>query len=75
MLDSSAPVFARQQYFSKSRPQYEELTTTDIINVKDHGVKGDGSTDDTAAIQAVLAMATIDNLIFFPAGSYIITSK
>ncbi|KUJ15980.1 pectin lyase-like protein [Mollisia scopiformis] len=74
MLDSSTSGYFRQQYFSKSRPQYESLTTADIINVKDRGVKGDGSTDDTAAIQAVLAMATTDNLIYFPAGSYIITS-
>jgi glucan 1,3-beta-glucosidase len=75
MLDSSSRVYYREQYFSKSRPQYEGLTTTDVINVKDHGAKGDGSTDDTANIQAVLAMATVDNLIYFPAGSYIVTSK
>jgi glucan 1,3-beta-glucosidase len=75
MLDSSSPPYARQLYFGKSRPQYEGLTASQVINVKAHGVKGDGTTDDTAAIAAVLAMATVDNLIYFPAGSYIVTSK
>lgn len=39
-------------------------------NVKDFGAVGDGTTDDTAAIQAAIA----DNLnVFFPAGSYFIS--
>jgi glucan 1,3-beta-glucosidase len=75
MLDTSLPGYARQLYYSKSRPQYEGLTSDEVINVKDHGAKGDGTTDDTKAIQAVLEMATLSNLIYFPAGSYIVTSK
>jgi len=42
--------------------------------VKDHGAKGDGSADDTEAVQSALWAATAANLIYFPAGSYIITS-
>ena len=41
-------------------------------NVKAHGAKGDGVTDDRAAIQAVLQLCH-DNgggLVFFPAGTY-----
>ena len=34
---------------------------------------GDGKTDDTAAVGEAIAMATESNLIYFPAGSYIIT--
>jgi polygalacturonase len=75
LLDSSTRTYSRSQYFSKTRPQYYDLTTDSIISVKDHGAKGDGKTDDTAAVAAVLAMATINNLIYFPAGSYIITGK
>jgi hypothetical protein len=41
------------------------------INVKAYGAKGDGVTDDTAAIQA--AADTGKNL-FFPAGTYMISS-
>ncbi len=61
-------------YFYKSRPQYEDLEIGDIVSVKDHGAKGDGVTDDTNAIISALAAATTDNLIYFPPGSYIVTS-
>lgn len=60
-------------YFYKSRPQYEGLSQDDIISVKDHGAVGNGATDDTAAIVAALALATTDNLIYFPPGSYLVT--
>lgn len=39
-----------------------------VVNVLDYGVKGDGATDDTAAIQA--ALNTGANAIFFPQGTY-----
>lgn len=42
------------------------------VNVKDFGAVGDGSTDDTAAIQAAL---DIGGLVLVPAGTYIITDK
>lgn len=48
---------------------------TDCLNVKDFGAVGDGSTDDTAAIQAALNVAS-DSAgdIYFPAGTYKISS-
>ena len=42
------------------------------INVKDYGAVGDGTTDDTAAIQAALNAAT--GMVIIPPGSYIISS-
>ena len=41
---------------------------TDFASVKDFGAKGDGSTDDTSAIQA--AINTSQAPIYFPAGKY-----
>jgi Pectate lyase superfamily protein len=41
-------------------------------NVKDHGAKGDGNTDDTKAIQAAIA-ATTGGAVYLPAGRYKIT--
>jgi len=66
--------YYRDSYFVKSRPQYKDLGAGSIINVKDHGALGNGVNDDTAAIVAALALATTSNLIYFPAGSYIVTS-
>jgi len=49
------------------------------FNVKDYGAKGDGSTDDTAAINNAIAAAAIYNgasgaVVYFPTGQYEISS-
>ena len=44
-------------------------------NVKDLGAKGDGVTDDTAAIQrAISGRSTTRSVIYFPAGTYLVSS-
>ncbi|KAJ7632169.1 exo-beta-1,3-glucanase [Roridomyces roridus] len=49
--------------FSRGRP-----------HVRDQGAKGDGNTDDTAALQAVFNQFSGCKIIFFDAGTYVITS-
>lgn len=44
------------------------------INARDMGAKGDGTTDDTAAIQRALTAATSGKEVFLPAGSYLLSS-
>lgn len=39
---------------SKGHPQYADYTPDQFISVKSQGARGDGQTDDTAAIQTVL---------------------
>lgn len=68
LLDSQGNVFER------SKPQYEDVAASSFVSVKSAGAKGDGSTDDTAAIQAVLDSATEDQIVYFDHGNYIITS-
>lgn len=45
---------------------------TQVVNVKSFGAKGDGVTDDTAAVQAAVNAAT--GAVLFPAGTYVVTS-
>ena len=47
----------------------------DVISVKDFGAVGDGTTDDTTAVQAALNYAlSVGKHVFVPAGDYSVTS-
>ncbi|KAJ5204735.1 glucan endo-1-3-beta-glucosidase [Penicillium cinerascens] len=59
--------------FEKSKPLYENLPASSFISVKSAGAKGDGTTDDTEAIQNVLDSATADQVVYFDYGAYVIT--
>lgn len=65
LLDPTSVGWFRQNYFGKSRPQYQELGADSFISVKDHGAVGNGVHDDTAGIIAALALATTSNVIYF----------
>lgn len=47
----------------------------DFYSVKHYGAKGDGVTDDTAAIQNAINSVPLGGILFFPVGVYIITSR
>ncbi|OSX66163.1 glycoside hydrolase family 55 protein [Postia placenta MAD-698-R-SB12] len=63
--------------FGKTHPQYASYSASQFISVRSQGATGDGSTDDTAAIQAltriVLQYAGC-YIIYFDAGVYIVSS-
>ncbi|MDB5010822.1 MAG: hypothetical protein JWQ06_1611 [Mucilaginibacter sp.] len=50
------------------------LATTNMVDVKSQGAKGDGVTDDTQAIIKAMAYAKANNIasIYFPDGTYLI---
>jgi len=54
------------------------LINNTVINVLDYGATGDGSTDDTAAIQAAIDASLVSgvgySLVWFPTGIYKISS-
>ena len=62
------------QVFTRSKPQYETEPVSSFKSVKAAGAKGDGTTDDTAAIQAVFDSATASDIVYFDHGAYVITS-
>ncbi len=45
-----------------------------VYNVKDYGAKGDGTTDDTSAIQNALNTAPVGAVVFVPTGTYAISA-
>eukprot|EP01119_Soliformovum_irregulare_P006028 TRINITY_DN1777_c0_g1_i1.p1 TRINITY_DN1777_c0_g1~~TRINITY_DN1777_c0_g1_i1.p1 ORF type:complete len:771 (+),score=221.22 TRINITY_DN1777_c0_g1_i1:2-2314(+) len=60
-------------FFERPRPQYQDNSVSDFVNVKDVGCRGDGSSDDTKCIQNALDSNSNSKILFFPAGVYIVS--
>lgn len=60
--------------FERSKPLYEDLAASSFISVKSAGAKGDGTTDDTEAIQKIFDSYKDGQVIYFDHGAYVITS-
>ncbi|KAF2016582.1 glycoside hydrolase family 55 protein [Aaosphaeria arxii CBS 175.79] len=65
---------AEGKYFEKSKPQYGEVPLDQFLSVRDLGAKGDGTTDDTEALNAaVLQAERSKKILFIDAGYYRVT--
>ncbi|KAJ7314329.1 hypothetical protein DFH08DRAFT_821361 [Mycena albidolilacea] len=53
LLDSGRKIFG------KSRPQYAAYAVSEFVSVRNQGVKGDGNTNDTAALKAIFATSSL----------------
>ncbi|KAJ5503889.1 hypothetical protein N7463_006763 [Penicillium fimorum] len=63
------------RYFTKSKPQYAQSPVASFISIRGAGAKGDGSTDDTTAIQSALkSAASAGKIVFFDQGTYKVTN-
>jgi glucan 1,3-beta-glucosidase len=67
LLDSNGNVV------TKSKPQYNSVSASSFVSVKSKGAKGDGKTDDTAAIQAVFNGIQEGQIVYFDHGAYVMT--
>jgi len=68
LLTSSGNIFER------SKPQYQSYPTSAFLSIKSCGAKGDGSTDDTAAIQACINKYQSGQILYFDHGMYVVSN-
>lgn len=61
------------RYFTKKQPSYADYPASAFASIKDAGARGDGVTDDTAAIQQALIANAHCKITFFPHGAYLVT--
>lgn len=64
------------RYYTKTKPQYAASPASSFLSVRTAGAKGDGSTDDTSAIQSALTQAaSTGKILFFDQGTYKVTGS
>ena len=61
-------------YYVRSKPQYETFPATSFVSARNQGARGDGKTDDTAALQKAINNALKNNkILFIDHGDYLVT--
>lgn len=61
-------------YYTQSKPQYTASAASDFVSVRSSGATGDGTTDDTAALQSAINTATsAGQIVWIDAGLYKVT--
>jgi hypothetical protein len=59
--------------YTRRRPTYYDIPADNIMDVKALGAKGDGVSDDTAVLNAILeGTANTTSIVYFPFGIYLV---
>lgn len=62
------------EYILKTENEFRVKEYSNLINVKDFGAVGDGTTDDTEAIKsAVASLNENGGILYFPTGTYVVS--
>lgn len=62
-------------FYTRSKPQYEGLPVSSFISARASGAKGDGNTDDTQALAAAISSAASQNkVLYLDHGNYKVTN-
>ncbi|KAK4135130.1 glycoside hydrolase family 55 protein [Trichocladium antarcticum] len=62
-------------YYARSKPRYENLPVSEFLSARAAGAAGDGTTDDTDALNALFhTAAAADKIVLLDAGMYVVTS-
>ncbi|KAL4962958.1 pectin lyase-like protein [Aspergillus stella-maris] len=73
-LLSSELAYVKPNFYTRRRPKYLDIGTSQVINLKSAGAKGDGVTDDTSALNSVFSAAgNMSSIVYIPYGVYVIT--
>ncbi|KAL4884771.1 pectin lyase fold/virulence factor [Aspergillus karnatakaensis] len=74
LLGATVDGLDKPPYYERKKNQYADRSISDFVQLKSLGARGDGVTDDTAAIQkAFNEYGSGDKIIFVDAGTYILT--
>jgi len=61
---------------AKANSNITKLNNMQVYNVKDYGAKGDGTTDDTTAVNdAIAAFNNTGGILYFPYGNYVLSDS
>lgn len=73
----AAALLSNGKYFTMAPPTYQKYSVDQVLNIKNVAglpVYGDGATDETNNINAILSQYAGCKIIYFPAGTYIVTN-
>lgn len=69
----STDAYVKSNLYTRHHPKYDELTTSQIMNIKALGTKGDRKTDETIILNNILSQAAnLSSVVYFPFGIYVI---